>query len=57
VWQLGGTELKGTANAFGGNSTAEFGPLLFSVYPGGGFTPINRTNNFRNALDSNPCPA
>jgi hypothetical protein len=57
VWQLGGTELKGTTNAFGGNSTAEFGPLLFSVYPGGGFTPINRTNNFRNVLDSNPCPA
>jgi hypothetical protein len=58
VWQFGGTELKGTTNTFGGNSTAEFGPLLPSVYPGPGFTPINpRYNNFRNVLSSNPCPA
>src|SRR5207237_258135 len=38
VWQLGGTEIKGTTNTFGGNSTAEYGPLLQSVYPNVGFT-------------------
>ena len=57
VWQLGGTDIKGTTDTFGGNSTAEFGPLLFSDYPGPGFMPIHRTNNFRNILGSNPCPA
>ncbi len=53
VWQFGGSHLKGTTNTFGGNSAAEFGPLLFSFYPG---IPV-RTNNFRNVLSSNPCPA
>jgi hypothetical protein len=56
VWQLGGPYIPGTTNTFGGNSAAEFGPLLFSVYP----TPAganSRTNNFRNILGSNPCPA
>jgi hypothetical protein len=56
VWQLGGTEIKGTTNTFGGTSTAEFGPLLQSVYPGPGFVPVFRYNNFRNILSSNPCP-
>jgi hypothetical protein len=56
VWHQGGTHIPGTTNTFGGNSTAEYGPLLFSFYP----TPagaIPRTNNFRNVLGSNPCPA
>ncbi len=57
VWQLGGTELKGTTNTFGGNSAAEFGPLLFSFYPSPNPAVRLRTNNFRNVLDSNPCPA
>ena len=56
-WQFGGTHLPGTQNTFGGNSTAEFGPLLQSVYPGNGFVPLFRYNNFRQILDSNPCPA
>jgi hypothetical protein len=30
VWQLGGPNIPGTTNTFGGNSTAEYGPLLFS---------------------------
>ena len=47
----------GTKNTFGGNSTAEFGPLLHSVYPGNGFMPLFRYNNFRRILNSNPCPA
>jgi hypothetical protein len=54
-WQLGGTHIPGTANTFGGTSTAEFGPLLFLNYPGPGFQPIHRTNDFRRVLSSNPC--
>ncbi len=54
-WQFGGPGIPGTKNTFGGTSTAEFGPLLFSDYPGPGFTPIHRTNNFRRILSSNPC--
>jgi hypothetical protein len=56
-WQFGGTHLPGTTNTFGGNSTTEFGPLLLSVYPGNGFVPLFRYNNFRRILGSNPCPA
>ena len=57
VWQLGGTYIKGTTNTFGGNSTAEFGPLLFSFYPNVNPAIRNRANNFRNVLNTNPCPA
>jgi hypothetical protein len=56
VWQLGGPDLKGTTNTFGGNSAAEFGPLLFSNYPNPNPANRLRTNNFRNILSSNPCP-
>jgi hypothetical protein len=48
---------QGTTNTFGGTSTAEFGPLLQSVYPVAGFVPSFRYNNFRNILSTNPCPA
>jgi hypothetical protein len=57
IWQLGGPYIPGTTNTFGGSSTAEFGPLLQSTYPGAGFTPFLRYNNFRQILSSNPCPA
>ena len=57
VWQFGGPYLKGTTNTFGGNSAAEFGPLLFSDYPNPNPAVRHRTNNFRNVLNSNPCPA
>jgi hypothetical protein len=57
VWQFGGTHIKGTTNTFGGNSAAEFGPLLFSFYPNPNPAIRLRTNNFRNVLSSNPCPA
>ncbi|HEX9599420.1 MAG TPA: hypothetical protein VF963_08590 [Gaiellaceae bacterium] len=57
VWQFGGPYLKGTANTFGGNSTAEYGPLLFSFYPNPNPAIRRRANNFRNVLGSNPCPA
>jgi len=55
VWQLGGTHIRGTTNTFGGNSTAEYGPLLLSNYPNVGFMPRFRYNNFRNVLSTNPC--
>jgi hypothetical protein len=54
-WQEGGTHIPGTKNTFGGTSTAEFGPLLFLDYPGPGFQPIHRTNDFRRVLSNNPC--
>jgi hypothetical protein len=57
VWHLGGPNIKGTTNTFGGNSTAEYGPLLFSFYPGPNPATRTRANNFRQILDSNPCPA
>jgi hypothetical protein len=56
VWQFGGPFLKGTTNTFGGNSAAEFGPLLFSFYPNPNPAVRLRTNNFRNVLPANPCP-
>ncbi len=55
AWQLGGANIPGTVNTFGGSSAAEFGPLLFLDYPGPGFAPIHRTNDFRQVLSSNPC--
>jgi hypothetical protein len=54
-WQLGGSHIPGTTNTFGGSSAAEYGPLLFLDYPGPGFTPIHRTNDFRQVLSGNPC--
>jgi hypothetical protein len=55
VWYEGG---GGTPhNTYDGvNSTTEFGPLSFIDYP----VPTGistRTNDFRNVLSSNPCPA
>ncbi len=55
LWQLGGASIPGTTNTFGGNSAAEFGPLLFLDYPGPGNVPIHRTNDFRQVLTNNPC--
>ena len=57
VWQLGGPYIKGTTNTFGGSSATEYGPLLFSFYPNPNPAIRLRTNNFRNVLSSNPCPA
>jgi len=57
TWQEGGDFLPGTINDFGGSSTAEYGPLLKTVYPGPGFTPIERYNNFNSGTLRNVCPA
>jgi hypothetical protein len=55
-WQEGGANLPGTKDTFGGNSTAEYGPLLLLTYATAtGST--NRYNNFRQVLPNNPCPA
>ncbi|MGZ4602461.1 MAG: hypothetical protein ACXV0U_02550 [Kineosporiaceae bacterium] len=56
VWQEGGPYLPGTTNTFGGTSTAEFGPLLKTVYPATGFTTVARYNNFNSGDLRNPCP-
>jgi hypothetical protein len=57
VWQIGGPNYPGTTNNFGGNSVTEYGPLLQSLYPGPGYMPIYRFNNFRRVLPNNPCPS
>ena len=53
TWQLGGANIPGTTNTFGGTSTAEFGAKLQLAYPGTAGA-ILRYNDFRNVL-SNPC--
>jgi len=54
-WQEGGAHIPGTADTFGGTSATEYGQLLTLTYPGPGFLPIQRINNFRRVLSSNPC--
>ena len=54
-WQLGGANLPGTKDDFGGNSTVEYGPLLQLTYPGTGNVPTMRFNDFRQVLSTNPC--
>jgi hypothetical protein len=57
VWQLGGAHIPGTSNTFGGTSAAEYGPLLASLYQQfGAQLPVFRFNNFRQILNTNPCP-
>ena len=53
-WQLGGANIPGTANTFGGTSSAAFGPLLPLTYASA-TGPVTRFNNFRRVVDSNPC--
>ena len=55
VWQVGGPDIKGTTNTFGGNSTAEYGPLLFSFYPGP--NPATRLRRTTSAARSTTTPA
>jgi hypothetical protein len=55
TWQEGGTFIPGTVNRFGGSSTTEFGPLLLTLYPTKGFTPVMQFDNFNSGDMSNPC--
>jgi Transposase DDE domain len=45
------------ANDFGGSSTAEFGPLLKTVYPAPGFTTVKLFNYFNSGNLKDPCRA
>jgi len=56
-WQQGGRFIPGTVNKFGGSSTAEFGPLLRTLYPEAGFTTAVLINNFNSGNMRNPCRA
>jgi hypothetical protein len=56
VWQEGGNYIPGTTNNFGGSSTAEFGPLLGTVYPEPGPTTSLQYTNFNSGNKANPCP-
>lgn len=53
-WQFG-NHIPGSENDFGRN--AEYGTLLTTTYllAGGGGATVNRINNFRQVLPSNPC--
>ena len=56
IWQEGGPFIPGTINRFGGNSTAEYGPLLLLNYAQGsppGF--ISLLEDFRQIINHNPC--
>jgi hypothetical protein len=53
-WQLGGGNIAGTINNFGGTSTAEYGPVLVSPYINGTGSILLVENN-RQILSSNPC--
>ncbi len=55
MWQIGGEQIPGTINNFGGNSVAEYGDLLSLPYPTRRLGVLFLTDNFRRVLDSNPC--
>jgi hypothetical protein len=52
-----GASLKHTINNFGGSSSAEYGPLLFSTYWafGGHGASLTRTNNFNSGAQTLTC--
>jgi len=56
AWQEGGRFIPGTRNDFGGNSTSEFGPLLFTLFPRSGFKATLATDDFNSGNMPNPCP-
>ena len=47
----------GTVNNFGGSSTAEFGPLLRTLFPEAGFTTSVLIDDFNSGDLANPCRA
>jgi hypothetical protein len=57
MWQLGGANIPGTHDNFGGTSTAEYGALLSLAYPsyGNPAAVTLRFNDYRQILRSNPC--
>jgi hypothetical protein len=55
IWREGGRFLADTAAGNFASSESEYGPLLRLTYPGPGFAPITRLNDFRRVLSNNPC--
>jgi hypothetical protein len=56
VWQLGGTQIPGTTNTFGGDSATEYGTTPLALfYPAANGGPQYIYEDFRNILSSNPC--
>jgi hypothetical protein len=56
TWQEGGNFIPGTIDHFGGSSTTEFGPVLYTVYPEPGFTTDTEIDNFNSGNLRNVCP-
>jgi hypothetical protein len=57
AWQLGGPDIPGTTNTFGGTSATEYGTTLLQLaYPSVG-GPVFLFEDFRSILATNPCPA
>ena len=56
MFQQGG-DLMPHKRDFGGNVKTEYGHLFRMIFPGAGFQPEVRFENFRRTLRSNPCPA
>lgn len=60
-WQLGGPNIPGTENNFGGTATSEYGAALFVFFPGAADaahpngTTITEVDDFRRVLSHNPC--
>jgi len=60
-WQLGGPDIPGTTNNFGGSSTTEFGPISGVAFaePATPMQPNGTTlvifGNYRRILPENPC--
>jgi hypothetical protein len=57
-WQLGGANIPGTTNTYGGSSATEYGSLLSLPYASvtnGQNSVTFRFNNFQRVLPSNPC--
>jgi hypothetical protein len=56
VWQLGGTQIPGTTNTFGGSSATEYGTSPLALfYPAANGGPQYIYEDFRTILPTNPC--
>ena len=54
--QLGGTQIPGTTNTFGGDSATEYGTTPLALfYPAANGGPQYIYEDFRSILSSNPC--
>jgi hypothetical protein len=56
VWQIGGPYIPDSTNTFGGNSTAEYGPLLGLTFQEG-TEAVTLFADYRRVLEYNPCEA